>query len=87
MERMEKQLSAVEWFGKKVLDVITTDEFNNLLEQAKEIFEEQIQDAFDHGDMIGRAAMIRELDPNDKVVLKYPEMSSEEYYNKTFKSE
>lgn len=79
--------TAVEWFGEKVLDVITTDEFNNLLEQAKEIFEEQIQDAFDYGDMIGRAAMIRELDSNDKVVLKYPEMSSEQYYNETYKNE
>jgi hypothetical protein len=31
--------------------------------------------------------MIRELDPNDKVVLKYPEIDAEQYYNKTFKSE
>lgn len=80
-------MTVVQWFAEKVLDVITTDEFKKLLEQAKEIFEEQIQDAFDYGDMIGRAAMIRELDINDKVVLKYPEMSAEQYYNQTFKSE
>jgi hypothetical protein len=48
---------------------------------------EQIQNAFDEGDMIGRSAIIRELAPNDEVVLKYPEIEAEQYYNDTYKSE
>lgn len=57
------------------------------IEQANEMFEKQIKNAFDHGDLVGRASVIREINPNDKVVLKYPEISAEEYYNQTFKTE
>ena len=57
------------------------------IEQANKMFEQQITNCFEHGDMVGRASMVRELNSNDKVVLKYPEISAEEYYKKTFKSE
>jgi hypothetical protein len=71
MERMEKQLTAVEWFGEKVLDVITTSEFNELLEQAKEMERQQIIDAH--------------LDGQSLVSCK--DEYAEQYYTETFKSE
>ena len=48
---------------------------------------QQIINCFEHADMVGRASIIRELDPTDKVVLKYPEISAKQYYNKTYKTE
>jgi hypothetical protein len=68
---MEKQLTAVEWFGEKVLDVITTSEFNELLEQAKEMERQQIIDAH--------------LDGQSLVSCK--DEYAEQYYTETFKSE
>jgi hypothetical protein len=63
--------TAVEWFGKKVLDVITTDEFKKLLEQAKQMEKKQIIEAYKQGQ--------HDSDPR--------ETDAEDYYNKTFKSE
>lgn len=47
--KTEKQLTTVEWFGKKVLDVITTSEFNELLEQAKQMENQRLKDAYAMG--------------------------------------
>lgn len=58
-----------------------------LEENFLEVEKEQLTNCFEHGDMVGRASIVRELNSNDKVVLKYPEISAEEYYNKIFKSE
>ena len=55
--------------------------------QANKMFEQQIMDAFEIGDLVGRAAAARVFEPNDKIVMIYQEITSEEYYNKTFKSE
>lgn len=80
--KMEK--TAVEFLESqyRFLELTKTD-----FDQANEKFEKQIKDAFEHGDMVGRASMVRELNSNDKVVLKYPEISAEQYYKETFKSE
>lgn len=56
------------------------------LEALKENYAKHIKDAYEQGDMVGRAAIIRELNPTDKVVLKYPEIDAEEYYNQLNKS-
>lgn len=66
--------TAVEWFGKKVLDVITTDEFNKLFEQAKEMEKEQIVKAYE------LPACFTPCDDGC-----YREKTGEQYYNETFK--
>lgn len=68
--------TAVEWFGEKVLDVITTDEFNNLLEQATEMEKEQIVNAWENG--------------KKSTKCKSPicqRKTGNGYFNKTFKNE
>ena len=54
--------------------------------KAKGMEKEQIVEAYEQGDMVGRAAIVRELDPNDKVVIKYPEIEAEQYYKETYES-
>jgi hypothetical protein len=72
--------TAVEWFGKKVLDVITTDEFNKLLEQAKEMEKQQIGKAFLNG-------RIKEIGQGVLFDLQPLTETFHDYYNETFKSE
>jgi len=71
--------TAVEWFGEKVLDVITTDEFKKLLEQAKQMEKEQIVNAYNEGDNNGADRIYYHSNRDDK--------SAEQYYNETYKSE
>lgn len=63
------------------------DDCINLAYAKLEVEKQQIINCFDHGDLVGRASLVREINPHDKVALKYPEISAEEYYNETFKSE
>jgi hypothetical protein len=87
---MEKQKSVVEFLKEKLEDGhldISNIYLNKLLTEAEKIFEQQIMDSFEIGDLVGRAAAARVFEPDDKVVIIYPEITSEEYYNKTFKSE
>jgi hypothetical protein len=80
--------TAVEWLLDNLKEIyLDIDTYNLIIDESKSIEKKQIEDAFDKGDMVGRSAIIRELDPNDKVVLKYPEMSAKQYYKETFKSE
>ena len=82
--------SAVEWYYNAVNDIVIArinnkidDELliQNMLNaylQAKEIEKEQIRDAFNAGDLDSDTYFIPFLKENDE---------SENYYNKTFKSE
>lgn len=60
------------------------DDCINLAYAKIEVEKQQITNCFEHADMVGRASIVRELNPTDKVVLKYPEISGEQYYNETF---
>jgi len=71
--------TAVEWFGEKVLDVITTSEFNELLDQAKEMEKDNVCDAWDDGYDKGMRDRIEKI--------SNPVGNAEQYYNETFKSE
>jgi len=69
-------MTAVEWFAKQVLrsrqlGFISNEKFNELLDQAKEMEKEQIVRAIDN--------VYFDKDGN--------EMTGEDYYNTTFKSE
>jgi hypothetical protein len=71
MERMEKQLSAVEWLAKNLKDfphVKHSQLFRDLVQQAKEMEKEIICTAYLEG-------------IDDEYT------TSEQYYNETFKSE
>jgi predicted secreted protein len=70
MERMEKQLTAVEWLFEQVW-ITSGEDLPELLEQAKEMEKEQIEDAWNNG--------YREFYDGSS--------TPEEYYNETFKSE
>ena len=84
---MEKQ-TAVEWLVRQLSkEWILEDRDLYLIEQAKEMEKQQIIDAYEHADMVGRASLIRKIAPDDVVVMQYPELSAEEYYTETFKSE
>ena len=52
-----------------------------------EIEKQQIIDSFEQGDMVGRASIIREINPTDEIVLKYSEINAEQYFKKTFKQQ
>ena len=91
---MEKEKSVVEFLieqlereDSKIARLIGLKKYNEIIKKANEIFEQQVMDAFEIGDLVGRAAAARVFEPDDKVVILYPEITSEEYYNKTFKSE
>lgn len=62
------------------------DDCINLAYAKIEVEKRHITNCFEHADMVGRASIVRELNSNDKVVLKYPEISAEQYFNETFKS-
>ena len=49
MERMEKQLTAVNWLVSQLKGVYESDYLNKLIEQAKEMEKEQIIKSFDDG--------------------------------------
>jgi hypothetical protein len=49
MERMEKQLTAVEWLFEQVW-ITSGEDLPELLEQAKEMEKQQIIDAYNNGD-------------------------------------
>jgi hypothetical protein len=68
--------TAVEWFASQIKggQLITNQKFKELLEQAKEMEKEQITDAFSEDNY--------ECKGYTKVNL-----SAEQYYNETFKSE
>jgi len=88
-----RKKTAVEWLVEQLFQTNnnTTDskkmDSESIIQQAKEMEKQQIINCFDHGDLVGRASLVREINPHDKVVLKYPEISAEQYYNETFKSE
>lgn len=48
---MEKQLTAVEWFANRISHggLVSKKQFDELLEQAKEMEKEQIGDAYERG--------------------------------------
>jgi len=87
--------TAVEWYSNKLLEILgesvnnfTTEQTmanHYALKQAKEMFEQQIIDSFEQADMVGRASIIREINPTDEIVLKYSEINAEQYFKKTFK--
>ena len=82
--------TAVEQFNDEILIHLNFDQrlyLKDIFNQAKEMEKQQIIDSFEQADMVGRASIIREINPTDKVVLKYPEISAEQYYNETFKTE
>jgi len=77
--------TAVEWLQQEIilqtnlpLNLENVLVFNKLIEQAKEMEKEQIRDAFNAGDLDSDTYFIPFLKENDE---------SENYYNKTFKSE
>lgn len=84
--------TAVEWFATElekldegiVLSKKAAKRITEIIEQAKQKENYQIGHAFNIGDMTGRAAIVREIAPNDEVVAKYPEIDAEQYYNETY---
>ena len=72
--------TAVEWLIEEYFGGIQncTPDFRKHIEQAKEMEKEQIRDAFNQGMNNSVDYFIPFLKPNDE---------SENYYNKTFKSE
>ena len=63
--------TALSWFAEKALDVITMNEFNELLSQAIKMEKEQIENAYRQGQ--------HDNEPR--------ETDAQEYYNQTYKSE
>ena len=91
---MQKEKSVVEFLieqlegeDSKIARLIGLKKYNEIIKKANEIFEQQVIYAFEIGDLVGRAAAARVFEPDDEVVILYPEITSEEYYNQTFKSE
>jgi hypothetical protein len=68
----------VEEFKDTILKEYGEGRFLEFIEQAKEMEKEQIRDAFNAGDLDSDTYFIPFLKENDE---------SENYYNKTFKSE
>jgi hypothetical protein len=74
-----KGVSAVEWFANKLDEIIpyideeTAREFNELLAEAKAMFEQQVKDAFNAGFDDG-CGFIEDM--------KYKE--AQQYYNETY---
>jgi hypothetical protein len=76
MERMEKQ-TAVEWLTEKLrIEFGFAFSHLNILEQAKEMEKQQIEDAYKDGRFSGQTNWGYGNDT-----------TSEQYYNETFKSE
>jgi hypothetical protein len=73
--------TAVEWYNQQLVDRQNGDgdtrSRKEIYEQAKEMFENQIMDAYEHGQNNGY--MYR--DGNSNII------QAEQYYNETFKSE
>ena len=86
--------TAVEWFYKELKNLIKKSELTDmkpsefdtkereLIEQAKEMEKQQITDAFNDGNWVGRCAIV-----DDNLINKTVEKSAQTYYNETFKSE
>lgn len=68
--------TAVEWFADRIKHggLVSKKQFDELLNQAKEMFEKQIEDAFEKG------FLTTQWD-------KTKENKAKQYYNQTFKSE
>ena len=66
--------TAVEWFADRIKHggLVSNKQFDELLNQAKEMFEKQIEEAFEKG------FITTQWD-------KTKENKAEQYYNKTFK--
>ena len=73
--------TAIEWFADRIKHggLVTKTQFNELLEQAKEMFEKQVKDAYDQGSEAGY-----ELAKNDDFTEGYKTKEAEQYYNETF---
>ena len=73
--------SAVEWLAEQFEKTVFYSEEakENTIKQAKEMFEEQITDAYQNGDNNGADRIYYHSDRDDK--------SAQQYYNETFKSE
>jgi len=73
--------TAIEWFADRIKHggLVTKTQFNELLEQAKEMFEKQVKDAYDKGSEAGY-----ELAKNDDFTEGYKTKEAEQYYNETF---
>lgn len=65
---MEKELTAIEWLAKQ-LPLRIINQFSKEIEQANEIFEQQIIDAFDNG----------------KYITSGKNYNGEQYYKEQFK--
>jgi hypothetical protein len=77
---MSKQ-TAVEWLIDKHFGGINnvTPDFKYHIKQAKEMEREQIMDAFNDGNWVGRCAIV-----DDNLSDKTVEKSAQTYYNETF---
>ena len=71
--------SAVQWFAERISHggLVSKKQFNELLEQANEMFEQQIIDAYDLGSLSDMQY------PDPKTVIE----NGEHYYNVNFKQQ
>jgi hypothetical protein len=82
--------TAVEYLADKVSEIIgyipqtvkQEEALLEALEKAKEMEKQQITDAFNDGNWVGRCAIV-----DDNLSNKTIEKSAQTYYNETFKSE
>jgi len=67
--------TALSWFAEKALDVITMNEFNELLEQAKQMEKEQMKEIAWH---------FRDIYMSKKSKGLIIDLEFEQYYNETY---
>ena len=68
--------------AKEVLNITIDGIIKRIDEELLGTEKETIVKAFDKGDMTGRADIVRQIDPDDEVVMKYPVITGEQYYDK-----
>jgi hypothetical protein len=71
--------TAVEWIEELIECGANLEQIKKCLPRAKEIFEEQIENAYNEGDNNGADRIYYHSNRDDK--------SAQQYYNETFKSE
>ena len=78
-----KSVTAVEWLVEQLKDnnMLTFDEWTEIIDQAKAMEKEQITEAYKTG---ARYALISQ---SDLALIKGKFPTPEQYYNETFKSE
>jgi len=84
MERMEKQLTAVEWLEEqmKTWGDLPRWQRDDIIEQAKEMEKQQKEDFFNAGVRYGSGSVMATEWGEDTEQYNF-----EQYYNETFKSE